>query len=160
MKGLLERLRQRGWRMTAQRRAVAEVLAGEHVHLTADEIHERAVARVPEISRATVYNTLRELAELGEILEVTPDGGAKRYDPNTTDPHQHLMCRRCGLLRDVHPKGESGLSLPAGERYGFVVTGIEIMFRGLCAACRSKRDPMRGSRRTRSPRRSGAGSAR
>ena len=47
--------------MTAQRRVVAEVLDGEHVHLTADEVHARAVAKLPEISRATVYNTLGEL---------------------------------------------------------------------------------------------------
>ena len=54
MSDLLERLRGRGWRMTAQRRVVAEVLDGEHVHLTADEVHSRAVTRLPEISRATV----------------------------------------------------------------------------------------------------------
>ena len=82
MSDLLERLRGRGWRMTAQRRVVAEVLDGDHVHLTADEVHARAVARLPEISRATVYNTLGELVSLGEVLEVATDGRAKRYDPN------------------------------------------------------------------------------
>ncbi|MYU47611.1 transcriptional repressor, partial [Streptomyces sp. SID7803] len=52
MSDLLERLRGRGWRMTAQRRVVAEVLdGGDHVHLTADEVHARAVAKLPEISR-------------------------------------------------------------------------------------------------------------
>ncbi len=42
---LLERLRRRGWRLTAQRRVVAEALAGEHVHLTAEEVYERAARR-------------------------------------------------------------------------------------------------------------------
>lgn len=72
--------------MTAQRRVVAEVLDGEHVHLTADEVHARAVAKLPEISRATVYNTLGELVTLGEVLEVSTDRRAKRYDPNAHRP--------------------------------------------------------------------------
>ena len=45
---LSERLRERGWRVTSQRRAVAEALAGEHVHLTADEVHRRARDVLPE----------------------------------------------------------------------------------------------------------------
>ena len=103
MSDLLERLRGRGWRMTAQRRVVAEVLDGEHVHLTADEVHARAVAKLPEISRATVYNTLGEMVSLGEVLEVSTDRRAKRYDPNAHRPHHHLVCAQCGAIRDVHP---------------------------------------------------------
>ena len=47
---LAERLRERGWRLTAQRRVVAEVLVGEHVHLTAEAVHAAAQAVLPEIS--------------------------------------------------------------------------------------------------------------
>ncbi len=145
--GLLERLRQRRWRMTPQRRVIAEVLAGEHVHFTADEVHARAATRLPEIGRATVYNTLKELVKLGVVLEVSPDGGAKRYDPNAADPHQHLVCDRCGAIRDVHPEGESRLRLPAEERHGFVIKNVDIVFRGLCPACAGKRDSQSRSRR-------------
>ena len=146
-KDLLGRLRERAWRLTAQRRVVAEVLAGEHVHLTADDIYGRAVARLPEISRATVYNTLKELTDMGEVVEVTVEGRAKRYDPNAKHPHHHLVCERCGLIRDVHPRAEANLALPTGERYGFVLTGVDIVFRGLCAECAGKRDRRPRSRR-------------
>ncbi|MGW6704325.1 Fur family transcriptional regulator [Streptomyces sp. NPDC054956] len=135
MSDLLERLRGRGWRMTSQRRVVAEVLDGDHVHLTADEVHARAVERLPEISRATVYNALGELVSLGEVLEVTSDGRAKRYDPNAHHPHQHLVCSGCGLIRDVHPSGDPLADLPAAERFGFTVSGVEVTYRGLCATC-------------------------
>src|SRR5512138_3189248 len=121
MSDLLERLRGRGWRMTAQRRVVAEVLDGEHVHLTADEVHARAVVRLPEISRATVYNTLGELVSLGEILEVSTDGRAKRYDPNAHQAHQHLVCSGCGTVRDVRPEGDPIAALPSTERFGFTL---------------------------------------
>ncbi|MGW9176016.1 Fur family transcriptional regulator [Streptomyces decoyicus] len=135
MSDLRDRLRRRGWRMTAQRRVVAEVLDGEHVHLTADEVLARAAARLPEISRATVYNTLGELVSLGEVSEVTTDGRAKRYDPNAHRPHQHLVCSDCGAVRDVHPGGDPLADLPDSERFGFLVSEVEMIYRGRCPDC-------------------------
>jgi Fur family ferric uptake transcriptional regulator len=136
MSDLLHRLRAHGWRMTAQRRVVAEVLDGDHVHLTADEVHARAAARLPEISRATVYNTLGELVSIGEVIEVTTDGRAKRYDPNAHHPHHHLVCSRCGTIRDVRPSGDPLADLPPAERFGFTVTGANLTYRGICPDCR------------------------
>jgi Fe2+ or Zn2+ uptake regulation protein len=135
MSDLLGRLRGRGWRMTSQRRVVAQVLDGDHVHLTAEEVHARAVQRLPEISRATVYNTLGDLVSLGEVIEVSTDGRAKRYDPNAHHPHQHLVCSRCGTVRDVHPTGDPLADLPADERFGFTVSEVQVTYRGLCPAC-------------------------
>ncbi|MEW5657637.1 MULTISPECIES: Fur family transcriptional regulator [Streptomyces] len=135
MSDLLERLRSRGWRMTSQRRVVAEVLAGDHVHLTADEVHARAVERLPEIARATVYNTLGELVALGEVVEFSTDGRAKRYDPNAHRAHQHLVCSGCGLIRDVRPAGDPLAVLPAEERFGFAVEKADVTYRGLCPEC-------------------------
>ncbi|MFJ6795422.1 Fur family transcriptional regulator [Streptomyces sp. NPDC091268] len=135
MSDLLERLRGRGWRMTSQRRVVAEVLAGDHVHLTADEVHARAVELLPEISRATVYNALGELVGLGEVAEVSTDGRAKRYDPNAHQPHEHLVCSGCGLIRDVHPTGDALDRLPEAQRFGFTVEGARVTYRGLCPDC-------------------------
>lgn len=138
MSDLLGRLRERGWRMTAQRRVVAEVLNGEHVHLTADEVHARAAAKLPEISRATVYNTLGELVSLGEVVEMTTDKRAKRYDPNAHSPHHHLVCVGCGTIRDVHPRGNPIADLPESERFGFRVADVEVTYRGLCPECAAK----------------------
>ncbi|MEW1633713.1 Fur family transcriptional regulator [Streptomyces sp. NPDC093801] len=135
MSDLLERLRTRGWRMTAQRRVVAEVLDGDHVHLTADEVHALAARRLPEISRATVYNALGELVALGEVAEVSTDGRAKRYDPNARTPHQHLVCSGCGTIRDVRPAGDPLAGLPESERMGFTVSKADVTYRGLCPSC-------------------------
>lgn len=135
MSDLLERLRGRGWRMTAQRRVVAEVLDGDHVHLTADEVHARAVSRLPEISRATVYNTLGEMVSLGEVLEVSTDRRAKRYDPNAHHPHHHLVCARCGAIRTCIPRATCWRTCRMDERYGFMVSGVEVTYRGICPNC-------------------------
>lgn len=138
---LVQRLRDRGWRLTVQRRVVAEVLTGDHVHLTADAVHGRAQLVLPEISLATVYNTLNELVAMGEVLEISAGVGPKRYDPNTTIPHHHLYCLECGTLRDVNPEGTDGLELPASQQHGFELIDVDIVFRGRCPDCRASAAP-------------------
>jgi Fur family transcriptional regulator, stress-responsive regulator len=123
---------------------VAEVLAGDHVHLTADAVHSRAQLVLPEISLATVYNTLNELVDMGEVLEVSAGVGPKRYDPNTTTAHHHLYCVGCGALRDVNPKGLDHLVLAAGQQHGFELIDVDVVFRGRCPDCRTVAIPPAG----------------
>lgn len=124
--------------MTPQRRVVAEVLRGEHVHLSAEAIHARARRRLPEISLATVYNTLNELVSMGELLEVSPGQGPKRYDPNVVERHHHLVCLTCNELLDVRPAGERHLHLPPDEEHGYEVLEVDIVFRGRCPRCQRR----------------------
>jgi Fur family transcriptional regulator, stress-responsive regulator len=132
---LLERLRRGGRRLTAQRRIIAEVLDGPHLHLTAEEILARARRQLPEISLATVYSTLKEFVALDEVAVLTLRDGRKRYDPNTTQPHHHLVCTECGKVLDVYP--EEVPSLSEHERHDFVVRSMDITFRGHCPDCRA-----------------------
>lgn len=132
MAPLIDRLRERGWRLTAQRRVIAETMTGDHVHLAADEILDRARQTLPEVSLATVYNTLNELVSIGELAELTHADGRKRYDPNVAEPHHHLVCVMCGRMLDVHVDDPR---LPARQRHGFDVLGVEVTFRGHCPDC-------------------------
>ena len=135
MDQLIDRLRSReGFRLTAQRRAVADALSGEHVHLSAEEVHERAQRMLPEISLATVYNTLHELVALGEIEEHGFDGRTRRYDPNVGEAHHHLICDVCGTIRDVPPRRPAPSPADAD---GFEVRSTEVIYRGRCARCRA-----------------------
>ncbi len=136
MTPLIDRLRRRGWRLTAQRRVIAETMTGEHVHLTADEVLDRARAALPEVSRATVYNTLGELVGLGEVLELTHDDGRKRYDPNVEVRHHHLVCVDCGRMLDVHADDPR---LTTDERHGFELLEVEVTFRARCPECCQQR---------------------
>ena len=106
------------------------------MHLTAEAVHSRARERLPEISLATVYNTLNELVSMGQVLEVPGAAGAKRYDANAHLTHQHVVCTRCGDLRDVFPGGEGTLVLSDENQHGFQITSVQIVFQGLCPDCR------------------------
>jgi Fur family transcriptional regulator, stress-responsive regulator len=131
---LLSRLRDRDWRLSAQRRVVAEVFVGEHLHLTPEQVHDRAQERLPEISRATVYNTLNELVAMGELRLVEVAEGPKRYDPNVTEHHDHLVCEGCQTIRDV-ARVAPPPSIAEHARGGFLVTNVEVTYRGLCPDC-------------------------
>ena len=132
MTALIDRLRDRGWRLTAQRRVIAETMTGEHVHLAADEVLERARAVLPEVSLATVYNTLNELVDLGELVELPHTDGRKRYDPNVAERHHHLVCVDCGRMLDVRGAEPR---LPADQQHGFELLGVEVTFRARCPQC-------------------------
>jgi Fur family ferric uptake transcriptional regulator len=127
--------------MTPQRRAIAEVLAGEHVHLTAEQVLAAARRVEPAVSQATVYSTLRELVTLGEVDEIRVAGVAAQYDPNGGDGHHHLVCSSCGMVFDVHPAGIEALRLGRGDLHGFSLDGVELTFRGRCAACGERGAP-------------------
>ena len=132
---LPERLQARGWRITPQRRAVISALDGDHVHLSAEQVHAAARRIVPEVSLATVYNTLNEMIGMGEISEIRLADGTTRYDPKIGPDHHHLVCEGCGLTFDVEPGGVAGLTLPPAQRYGITVDTVEVVFRGRCSNC-------------------------
>ena len=87
--------------MTRQRAVVLEVLRMDKSHHTAEEIYELAKAKLPSISRATVYNNLHALEKECFIRRISRDSGyPDRYD-NAYIPHGHLLCTECGGVYDV-----------------------------------------------------------
>lgn len=127
-----DKLRGAGLRVTAQRRAVWSAFAGsKEGHLTAEEVFERARKDLPELARATVYNSLSELARAG-MLQVVEVRGALVYDANLDPEHHHFRCSSCGKLYDVHLEGADSLEVSGG---GFVVDRKSIMLGGLCPSC-------------------------
>jgi len=134
MDDLLERLQQRDWRLTPQRRAVVDALAGANVHLSADEVLAGVRKALPDTSRATVYNTLNELVEMGEVGELHVAGRSRRYDPNVTNRHHHVLCEACGLVQDVHLDAGETPSVPASIP-GFELHRVDMLFSGRCRDC-------------------------
>jgi Fe2+ or Zn2+ uptake regulation protein/O6-methylguanine-DNA--protein-cysteine methyltransferase len=124
-------LRSRGLRVTPQRRAILDAFSnGADEHLSADEIHARASAIVPELGRGTVYAALAELTELG-ILAALGSPEPVRYETNVA-PHQHFRCRLCLRSFDVQIPDPATEGLTAA---GYVLEAVAIRGEGLCAQC-------------------------
>ena len=130
---LAERFRDRGLKVTPQRQLIFRLLHGNGVHPTADAVFEAARAEMPTISLKTVYQTLNDLAEMGELQTLEVGTGAARFDPNV-GRHHHLVCTRCGSVRDVEVDASS-LAPPERTLGGFTVESTDVVFRGLCASC-------------------------
>jgi Fur family ferric uptake transcriptional regulator len=126
------RLREHGLRVTSQRRAIlAAFEGGASGHLTAEEVFERARDTLPELGRATVYNTLGELVRVG-LLRTVDGLGAQRFDPNLDADHHHFHCVECGGLFDVRPRGADQVAL---AEHGFQVHSVQILLEGTCPDC-------------------------
>jgi Fe2+ or Zn2+ uptake regulation protein len=131
---LTELFRDRGLRVTPQRQAIFRLLQTEERHPTVEALYEQARARMPTISLKTVYQTVHDLAALGEVHLIELGTGSLRVDPNVEDEHHHLVCTSCGRVRDL-PVEFDGLRLPARYRREFTVDDVEVIFRGRCESC-------------------------
>jgi Fe2+ or Zn2+ uptake regulation protein len=134
---LKKSLEKGGLRCTPQRYAVMAFLM-EHTHPTAAEIFEAVNRADPQSSRATTYNNLRDLVEAGLVREVAVEGRAARFDAKGTR-HHHFICDRCGNVEDIDwyevPRPDSR---SLGKR---VLRQSELIFRGLCVKCASRKTP-------------------
>ena len=121
--------------LTRQREAVLGVIRESENHLTAGEIYEAARRRLPSISYATVYNSLKYLKEAGLVNEISFGNGASRYD-RETERHDHALCTACGKLVDFDLTVSSDLVRAAVRKTRFKPETIHLTLRGLCPDCR------------------------
>jgi Fur family transcriptional regulator, peroxide stress response regulator len=123
--------------LTRQREVVLQVIRDSREHLTANEVFAAAKAKLPSISFATVYNSLRYLKDSGHIGEIQFGNGASRYD-GMTHRHDHAICTRCGRLVDIDMEHPRKLVEKAAAISGFQPESLEFTLRGLCPACIDK----------------------
>jgi len=93
-------LRAHGVQPSAQRLAVAAYVLDTDEHPSAEEVLYQAKARLPMISRATVYNTLNLFVKKGLIRELELAEGRSVFDCNLT-PHHHFIDDETGSIHDV-----------------------------------------------------------
>ncbi|MBL8472448.1 MAG: transcriptional repressor [Rhodocyclaceae bacterium] len=122
-----DRLQRHGVTLTHQRLEIAAVLFRTMEHLSADQILARVNARNAQVSKATVYNTLKLFLEKGLLREVIVDPDRVFYDPNVA-PHHHLYDVTTGHLTDIPAEAITLARLPQLPD-GMVVEGVDIVIR-------------------------------
>jgi Fe2+ or Zn2+ uptake regulation protein len=110
------------------------VLAGDESHPTMEDVYQKIKSQMPDVSRSTIYNTLRELVEMGELNMVDNWGSTStRYDLNASH-HHHLYCVQCHKLIDIEEEIGS-IEYPDEKETGFKIQRSQVTFFGLCSDC-------------------------
>ena len=136
---LTEAFRRQGLKVTPQRQAIFRALHENPEHPTAESVYDTVRADMPTISLRTVYQTLNDLAAMGELQQLSFGPGSARFDPNGDD-HHHLVCESCGKVVDVYAD-TSAVQLAPAARHGFTLTTTQVVFRGRCADCSTSGHP-------------------
>lgn len=130
---LCELLREKGLKVTPQRRVIFEALQDSSEHPSAEDVYQAVTEVLPDISVATVYHTLNDLVTMGELMELDLGEGKARYDP-CTRAHCHLVCLGCHKVVDVM-RDPDCLELLPEQKGSFEIERCEVVFYGRCPEC-------------------------
>ena len=131
---IVQKLKDKGLRVTPQRYAVYANLLSRTDHPTAEQILKELNQAFPVSSQATVYSSLQTLKESGLVREVLLEHGVSHYDAKV-EPHHHFVCEQCSRIEDI-PWDTFG-SLDFNKlRSGLQAKNYELIVRGFCDRCK------------------------
>lgn len=125
-------------RNTIQKDLVLKTVLELKRHLTADEVYESIKKDHPRIGKGTVYRNLGILVEEGAIQKVDIPNGPDRFD-FTLKKHYHVKCMECGEVFDVDMEEIPDLSKKIHDTHGMQFLNYDILFKGICPACRENK---------------------
>ena len=123
-----ERVRKAGLRPTRQRIALAGLLfAKGDRHLSAEELHDEAIAAGVPVSLATVYNTLHQFTGAGMLRILSVEGSRTYFDTNISD-HHHFFIEGENRVMDI-AKGPVTVDNLPDPPPGFEIANVDIVIR-------------------------------
>ena len=130
-----KRLEKCGIKPSLQRIAVTEYLMTHCTHPTVDTIFNDLYPSIPTLSKTTVYNTVKLLAEHNAISTVNIDEKNVRYDGDISK-HAHFRCKHCGCIFDV-PISNIKADPIENDTENFIIMDTLLYYKGLCKRCKS-----------------------
>ena len=130
-------LREKGLKLTPQRRLIVDVIHDNRARLTAEGIISYVQSKMPGVHKSTIYRTLELLEEAGCVFK-SEMGNQFIYHHAEKGHHHHLVCHRCGKTVDLDENLFAPMEELLGEKYGFHVDLKHVVMRGLCESCQSK----------------------
>jgi len=131
VEALNEACRSRGIKLTGQRRAISEVMAGARDHPSATQIHELVTRKHPRISLATVYRTLSVLRDAGIVDEHRFGEGRCHYELADGPHHDHLIDAKTGQIVEFADLEIERLQHAIAKRLGYRLTGHKLELYGV-----------------------------
>lgn len=130
-------VKQKGLKYTEQREIVLNVLLHADDHLTAEEIYNLIKTKRPDsnIGIATVYRALSFLEEVNLITSIAFGADGKKYESNTKDHHDHLICTNCGKIVEFMDEEIEKRQERIAKKNKFRITSHSMQIYGICEAC-------------------------
>lgn len=128
-------LKEKGLRLTPQRRLIVDAIHGADAHLTAEEIIAHVQARMPEVHKSTIYRTLELLERTGCVFKSDLEDHAI-YHHAEEGHHHHLVCSKCGKTIECDEELFATVEKALAEKHGFNVNFKHLVISGLCQECK------------------------
>ena len=135
---LQKTLREKGIRLTRQRRVILEVMDNAEQHLDVDQILARAQKMDPAVHLVTVYRTIDLLKKEGLIDELDLlhlRGDRHYYETHGPRDHIHVACLRCGKVREFESRLYEQLKEQIARDFEMQVTVSRTEVGGICNDC-------------------------
>jgi Fur family ferric uptake transcriptional regulator len=137
---LSEFLAGQGLKSTSQRNKILTVFVSAGRHLSAEELTLLVKKTDAGIGYATVYRTMKLLAEAGLAYERRFEDGVTRFEYNAAEGHHdHLICTRCGLIIEFENEEIEALQQRVAKKNRFAVESHKLELYGLCNSCQRKK---------------------
>ena len=111
--------KEKGVRLTDQRRVIAEVMSESKDHPDVDELHKRISSIDKKISIATVYRTVKLFEESGIVSKHEFKGNKARYEQATHEHHDHLIDINTGEIIEFINEDIEKLQKKVAEKLGY-----------------------------------------
>jgi Fur family ferric uptake transcriptional regulator len=133
----------RGMRSTAQRRLIVDTFLQGAPHTSIEELLAAVRERDKGIGYATVYRTLKLLAEAGVASERRFGDGLSRYEIAEDDEshHDHVICDECGHIFEFEEPRIEALQDEVAARMGFRIRTHKLELYGVCTDANCTRRP-------------------
>jgi Fur family transcriptional regulator, ferric uptake regulator len=135
---LIERLTERGYRMTPQRELLLSELGRTQKHLDAETLLVKVRKVYPRVNKSVVYRNLELLVSLGLISCVDFGQGRVEYEVHRHPHHHHLVCRGCHHIIEISSDAFAALQQQLYELYGFTADMDHLAIFGLCHDCQEQ----------------------
>ncbi len=138
--GIKDSLRERGVRLTRQRRILLDLIDQSGQHLDAESLYQMAKEKDPKLNRVTVYRTLKLLKEGGLVdeLDLMHYGGDQHYyETRLKQEHAHVICLRCGKVEEFFGEPLHKLRRQVESHFGFQIVLARTEIGGYCPHCQA-----------------------
>ena len=128
---ILDTLRAAGYRLTAPRRKLIDLLLQAESPLTAEEIHQRARHARLDANLSTIYRNLATFCEMGWLEAVPGADGERHYQVHHADEHMSVVCLDCGQYTHFKVEPTDPLSAVVREM-GFSPQDLRVTLAAHC----------------------------